>query len=378
MRVAIVGAGPGGALLAWHLAHDGAAVTVFDASHPREKPCGGGVTARALDLLPPPPPDDPLPARFVETCRFESGMGHGVDVPLTRPVAVAARRELDAWILRRAAAAGAQHVSERVTEVDATGRVRTGAGVARVFDVVVGADGAGSLVRRTLLGPTPKERLVMAAGWFARGTAPMAVRFVTDLSGYLWLFPRPDHVGVGICAPLAAVPTKRLLDRLQREVAVSFPALLDDEAPRYAHTIPSPSADPRSILEVAGARWALVGDAAAFADPITGEGIFFALRSAIVLAQTLRESGSPAGYPARALEDFGRELNKAAALRDRFYSPGLARRMIAYARRSRAIRGVLADLVLGEQGYVSLKRRLLRTGPRFLLETAASRLFPAA
>jgi len=371
MKIAVVGAGPGGALLAWHLARDGAEVTVFDASHPREKPCGGGVTARALDLLPPAPPDDPLPARLVATARFESEMGHGVDVPLTRPVAVAARRELDAWILRRAVAAGARHLAERVSEVDGSGRVRA-AGVARAFDVVVGADGAGSLVRRTLLGPTPRERLVMAAGWFARGTAPMAVRFVTDLSGYLWLFPRPDHVGVGICAPLAGVPTKRMLDRLEREVALSFPAMIDDDAQRYAHTIPSPSADPRSILEVAGARWALVGDAAAFADPITGEGIFFALRSAMVLAQTLRESGSPAAYPARALEDFGRELNKAAALRDRFYSPGLARRMIAYARRSRAIRRVLADLVLGEQGYLSLKRRLLRTGPRFLLETAAT------
>src|SRR5207249_278205 len=162
MRVAVVGAGPGGALLAYHLAQDGADVTVFDSSHPREKPCGGGVTARALDLLPPAPAGDPLPARLVTTARFESQMGHGVE-------------------------------------------------------------------------------------------APLAVRFVTDLSGYLWLFPRPDHVGVGICAPLAAVPTRRMLDRLEHEVAVSFPALLDDEAPRYAHTIPSPSADPRSILEVAGA-----------------------------------------------------------------------------------------------------------------------------
>src|SRR5207245_7250705 len=105
MKVAVVGAGPGGALLAWHLARDGASVTLFDASHPREKPCGGGVTARALDLLPPAPPDDPLPVRLVETCRFESGMGEGVEVPLTRPVAVAARRELDAWLLRRAVAA---------------------------------------------------------------------------------------------------------------------------------------------------------------------------------------------------------------------------------------------------------------------------------
>jgi hypothetical protein len=52
--------------------------------------------------------------------------------------------------------------------------------------------------------------------------------------------------------------------------------------------------------------------------------------------------------------------------------------MIAYAARSPAIRGVLADLVLGEQGYLSLKRRLLRSAPRFLLETAAARLFSAA
>jgi flavin-dependent dehydrogenase len=373
-----VGAGPGGALLACHLARDGAAVTVFDASHPREKPCGGGVTARALDLLPPAPTGDPLPARFIEACRFESSMGEGVDVPLRRPVAVAARRDLDAWLLRRAVAEGAVHVAERVTEVDGTGRVRTAAGTARAFDVVVGADGAGSLVRRTLLGPTPKERLVMAAGWFARGTSPMLIRFVPELAGYLWLFPRRGHVGVGICAPLAGVPTKRMLDRLEREVAVSFPALVEDEGGRYAHTIPSPSTDPRSILEIAGPRWALVGDAAALADPITGEGIFFALRSATVLAQTLRETGSPAGYPARAQEDFGRELNKAAALRDRFYSPGLAPRMVAYARRTRAIRSVLGDLVLGEQGYLSLKRRLLRAGPRFLLESAASRIFPAA
>jgi flavin-dependent dehydrogenase len=378
MNIAVVGGGPGGALLSWHLARDGAAVTVFDASHPREKPCGGGVTARALDLLPPAPADDPLPARFVEACRFESSMGEGVDVPLRRPVAVAARRDLDAWLLRRAVAEGAVHVAERVTEVDGTGRVRTAAGTARGFDVVVGADGAGSLVRRTLLGPTPKERLVMAAGWFARGTSPMLIRFVPELTGYLWLFPRPGHVGVGICAPLAGVPTKQMLGRLEREVAVSFPALVEHEGGRYAHTIPSPSADPRSILEIAGARWALVGDAAALADPITGEGIFFTLRSAAVLAQTLRETGSPAGYPARALEDFGRELNKAAALRDRFYSPGLSHRVVAYAGRSRAIRSVLGDLVLGEQGYLSLKRRLLRTGPRFLLESAASRIFPAA
>jgi flavin-dependent dehydrogenase len=366
VRVAVVGAGPAGSLLAWRLARDGGSAVVFDPSHPREKPCGGGLTGKALDLLPPAPPSDPLPARRTASCRFESGDGESVEVGLASPVAVCARRELDAWLLRRAVEAGALHVPERVSSVDASGGVRTSNGRQEAFDLVVGADGAGSLVRRTFLQPTPPPRLYMATGWYARGDSPMLVRFTPGLAGYLWLFPRPDHVGVGICAPLAAIPTRDLVGRLEAEAARHFPALLETDGGRYAHTIPSPSAEPSSILEIAGARWALVGDAASLADPITGEGIYYAMRSALVLADTVRDDGSAVRYPARALEDFGHELLKSAALRERFFAPGFARRMIAFSRRSPAVREVLADLVLGRQGYLGLKRRLLRAGPRFL------------
>jgi len=378
VKVAVVGAGPAGALLAHDLARDGAAVTVFDASHPREKPCGGGLTAKALALLPPAPADDPLPVRWVDACRFESGTGEDVELRLGQPVAVGARRDVDAWILRRAVEAGALHVAERVAAVTADGALRTAAGRSETFDLVVGADGAGSLVRRTFLSPMPRARLTMAAGWFAPGVSPMVVRFTPGLAGYMWLFPRRDHVGVGICAPLGAVPTRSMIGRLEAEVARVFPAFTDPDAERYAHTIPSPSADPSSILEIAGDRWALVGDAGALADPITGEGIYYALRSARVLADILRAQGSPARYPEAGLADFGRDLLKAAAIRDRFYAPGFARRMIDFSARSRAVRDVLADLVLGRQGYVGLKRRLLRAGPRFLWESALSRIRPAA
>jgi flavin-dependent dehydrogenase len=372
MKVAVVGAGPAGALAAGRLARDGASVSIFDASHPREKPCGGGLTAKALRLLPVAPAADPLPVRHVERCRFDSGSGDSVEIDLARPVGIASRLALDGWILRRAVAAGATHVPERVITVDAEGRLCTSAGRDETFDVIVGADGAGSLVRRALLSPTPPSRLMMAAGWFAGGDSEMVVRFTPDLQGYLWLFPRPGHVGVGICAPLARVPTARMLDRLHTEVARAFPALLDQQAPRYAHTIPSPSADPRSILEIGGERWGLLGDAASLADPITGEGIYYALRSAEVLADTLREDGSLRRYPEHALDSFGRELLKAAALHRRFYAPGFARRMVRFAARSGAVRDVLADLVLGEQGYGGLKRRLLRRAPRFAVEYGLS------
>jgi flavin-dependent dehydrogenase len=371
--VAVVGAGPGGALLSYRLARDGAEVSVFDASHPREKPCGGGVTGKALALLPPAPPGDPLPARKVDRCRFESGHSEAVMLPLPRPIAVASRRALDAWLLRRAVEAGARHVPERVVSVDARGALSTAAGRDDRFDLIVGADGAGSLVRRTVLGPIPAARRMMAAGWFAPGSSEMLVRFLPGLAGYLWLFPRPDHVGVGICAPLADLPTRELLARLEHEVARGFPALAREPGGgTYAHTIPSPSADPGSLAGLAGERWALVGDAAALADPITGEGIYSALRSAELLAETLRTDASPRAYAARLVEELGRDLVKAAAIRDRFYAPGFTRRMIACAARSRSISGILADLVLGAQGYLGLKRRLLRVLPRVVWEWTAS------
>jgi flavin-dependent dehydrogenase len=259
-------------------------------------------------------------------------------------------------------------VAERVTAVE-RGCVRT-ASAAWPCDLVVGADGAKSLVRRTFLGPLPPARLAIAAGWFARGGSDMLVRFVPGLAGYLWLFPRPDHVGVGICAPLGAAPTRAIIARLEAEVSRSFPALADEQPPRYAHLIPSPGADAETILEAGGEEYALIGDAAAFADPITGEGLFFALRSAELLAQTLRAGGPPRAYAQRALDDFGRDLLKAAALRERFFAPGFAARMISCARRSAAIRTVLGDLVLGDQGYLTLKRRLLRALPAFAWQMA--------
>lgn len=367
MRVAVVGAGPAGAQAARELALGGARVVLFDPSHPREKPCGGGLTGRALAQLPEPPAGDPLPAREVGSCRFESGQGEAVEVPLRRPVAIASRRELDSWLVRRAVEAGAAFRPERVLEVGGDGRLRTAAGETR-FDVVVGADGTESVVRRRFLGPAPAARLTMSVGWRVRAEAPMLVRFLPGLEGYLWLFPRRDHVSAGACAPLGAVPTRDLWCRLEAEAVGLLPAAAPRQA--YARVIASPSTDPRCLAEVAGERWALVGDAAALADPITGEGLFQALLSGRLLARTLLAGRDPRDYAEALLEGPGRELLRSAALRRRFYAPGFTRRMVRYAERSRAVREVLADLVLGEQGYAGLEGRLLRALPSLVAGSA--------
>jgi flavin-dependent dehydrogenase len=194
----------------------------------------------------------------------------------------------------------------------------------------------------------------------------MVVRFLDGIEGYLWLFPRAGHVGVGIGAPLGNPPTRDLLARLEREVARAFPAMArDEDTPYYAHTIPSPGADGAALREMAGERFALVGDAAAIADPITGEGIFYALRSGQLLAEAIMGGGSPRTYAEMAMEDFGRDLMRAARLYKRFFAPGFTDRMLDYANRSPALSRVIVDLVLGKQDYMSLKRRLVMTLPRF-------------
>src|SRR5690242_611032 len=99
--VAIVGAGPAGSWTAYCLARSGARVTLFDPSHPREKPCGGGVTGRALDVVDGVIPPGTLSsvrikaARFIDTAQGRSAV---VNLPGDRdrpPLVVTSRRDFD-------------------------------------------------------------------------------------------------------------------------------------------------------------------------------------------------------------------------------------------------------------------------------------------
>jgi flavin-dependent dehydrogenase len=107
----------------------------------------------------------------------------------------------------------------------------------------------------------------------------------------------------------------------------------------------------------------LLGDAAGFADPVTGEGIYYALRSAELFADAYL-SGQTETYEARWRADFGRELRRAARMRARFYGRFLGgpftARMIDFARLHPGVRRTLRELVAGDQGYVDLKRTLVR------------------
>jgi geranylgeranyl reductase family protein len=373
MDVAIIGAGPAGCRAAQRLARRGARVTLFDPSHPREKPCGGGVTGRALALVADAVRDARVPVSVIRTARFtDSRRGASAVVPLedrgptsASALLVASRAAFDAALYAAAIRAGAVAEVSRVTRVDVdTGGVRltTARGTHRA-DFVIGADGANSLLRRTMAQPFRRDQLSIATGFFAHGITSdeIVIELLADPPGYIWSFPRPDHLAIGICAEAdAGVTSGALRARTLEWIRATDIAGRAPLAP-YSWPIPSLKASELRALVVAGPRWCLLGDAAGLVDPITREGIFFALASGEWAADALMGGAPERTFAARVHDEAIPELARAARLKAGFFRPAFIGLMMRALQQSPAVRGVMADLIAGRQSYASLKWRLLGT-----------------
>jgi len=389
--VAVVGGGPAGARAAYVLARHGARVTIFDGSHPREKSCGGGVTGRALALV--IDAIDPATvattairrARFTrtfgvgpegQTLRSDLGFSEGqtlrsdlgVSVPLDdAAVVVVSRAVFDAALLAAAEGAGARLVRSRVRDVgvDGSGATLTTAdGGRHRATYLIGADGANSLVRRRVAEAFRRDQLSIATGFFAHGVTSdeIVIELTADPPGYIWSFPRPDHLAIGICAQAdagtGAAPLRAQVAAWIAATGIARGATVEP----YSWPIPSLSARDFEALTLTGARWALTGDAAGLVDPITREGIFFALASGQWIADALLTGSDPAaGYTTHVRDEAIAELARAARLKAVFFRPAFTGLMMRALQGSAAVRSVMADLVAGRQSYATLKWRLLKT-----------------
>jgi flavin-dependent dehydrogenase len=216
--------------------------------------------------------------------------------------------------------------------------------------------------------------------------APTVIAFLPGWAGYAWAFPRLDHISFGIATAQDAFDHKTL-DRMLWDFMVGYyrarageesssrgawarkgdggevESMLRGVAERYAARIPGLAPESFDARRAAGDDWALLGDAAGFADPVTGEGIYYALRSAELFAEAYL-AGDVSAYEAKWRADFGRELRRASKMRRRFYGDfwggPFTDRMVKLARAHPGIRRTLRELVAGDQGYVDLKRTLAR------------------
>jgi geranylgeranyl reductase family protein len=279
--VAVVGAGPAGAAAALAARRAGAEVVLLDAAtFPRDKACGDGIAPYALDVLDrlgvPSPVDGFAP---VPVLRLVSPRGEVVARRADRPAYTVPRRVFDHRLVAAAVAAGADLRRHRVRRVDVRNHhvVLDGVLAARV---VVGADGAGSVIRRALgAAANPDGHLALAIRGYA--PAPPGLpeqRIVTSgrhWPAYAWSFPIGDgtaNVGYGEVLRGQPVTRAHLLDRL----AALLPGVdLDAGTGWRAHHLPLSTRRPPP----GRGRVLLAGDALSLVNPFTGEGIFYAVLS---------------------------------------------------------------------------------------------------
>jgi len=361
----VAGAGPAGAVAARDLARQGARVALVDGSHPREKPCGGGVTGRALELVGVRPKEGPAGGQIIDAVTFEAG-GRSARVPLPDGdyLKVFPRRAFDEALLQQAVAAGATHIPHRVgTITRAADRWQLTAGPTSLSAPwLLGADGPAGVVRKQVFRPFERRQLSIAAGSYVDSveTSEIVIGFVDRPSGYLWSFPRAGHLAVGTCAQASETTTAEMHAVTDRWLD-QYPRAAGRTRERYAWPIPSLESGDVDAEEPAGDGWMLLGDAAGLVDPITREGIFFALRSGMLAAGALGESAPQRVYADAVRDELHDELRRAARLKAGFYRPRFTRLLIDALNQSAPIREVMLNLVAGRQPYRGLKRRLLGT-----------------
>jgi flavin-dependent dehydrogenase len=374
-RVAILGGGPAGAFAAEQLSTAGLDTVLFDEKLAWEKPCGGGLTFKAYNQY-PFLIDNATPKKLVGETVLAAPKARDVTLRLRHPILIYSRFDLNRLMLERAEHAGARIEQARVTEMNRTGngwQLKTKSGSLDA-DFCIVATGARNPLRHVGTELTQSDAMA-ALGYYVPGDREQIdIQFLPKLEGYIWVFPRCGHLSVGICGK--GEPAQSLRKRLEAYMVEK--GIPWKGAAFFSHLLPSLETASWKRNRVAGDGWMAVGDAAGLVDPITGEGLYYAIRSADLAAKALlSEIGDLAGQAYRRMlrRDFAADLEFGSRLAKRvFYGKFLfgsvPARMVQFTRSSPKFASIMQDLFAGSQSYLGLKRRLIENLNGSLLEIA--------
>jgi geranylgeranyl reductase family protein len=272
--VIVVGGGPAGSMTGYRLAEAGASVLLLDkARFPRDKPCGGGLTMRAVHHL--PIDVTPVVEERIDVVELRFRYGDAVVRRSDQPfVWMTQRRRLDAFLLDAARERGVEVMDGVAVKVDEGNVVSVKGGESFAADVIVGADGANGTTGKALgLGGGTRN------GVAYEGNVPYTVipqqryehRVVIEIAdipgGYAWVFPKGDHANVGVGCWQEEGPNIREHLRRACEAHDLEPDQLEN---LRGHRLPLRT----SATRLAGERALVVGDAGGLLDPVSGDGMY--------------------------------------------------------------------------------------------------------
>lgn len=360
----VAGAGPAGSTAARNLARAGARVLLLDrAKFPRDKPCGGGITFRAdeandLDF-------SPVTEREIYGVRVSVRLGRRFDRTSPRLLArMTQRSKLDAFLAEHAAGAGADFrdgIAVRSIDIEATKATVRTEGDVYESPVLIGADGINGVTAKALGLETAGETAVAFEANYPAingDMEPWSRMIGLDLAGipggYAWVFPKGDHLNLGVGGWKYTGPT------LRRELSRLCAYYGFDESRLYGHRgyqLPLRRDDAPVVRGPA----MLAGDAAALVDPLSGEGIWAAFVSGRLAATEAQrflagDARDLTGYQ-RALDDEMRdEIIASKRLQAIFQRlPSFSVLMLKY---NSTFWRYMTEIIRGELTYPQLPKKL--------------------
>ena len=401
-KIIVAGAGPAGAVAARTLASAGVSTLLVDrAAFPRNKPCGGGISVRALRRF--PWLDAALTGvdvHRISRLHLEGPGGAAADLETDDPSVLLIRRvEFDHALVRAAQAAGAQLESGfDIAQVDVSDdevvlQARDGRRLSA--SAVVAADGVHSVIAKRLGVNARWPRSSIAIDMMEetpnatlRADRPdvLWVAYAYDgLDGYSYVFPKTHHVNVGIGCLLShydAHVDAHPYD-LQQEFVASLVGrgVLHGRSDRRHFTpylIPVGGPLPRAHH----GRVLFAGDAGGFVHAVTAEGIYYAMVSGELAARAVisTPTSAEAGVAGRAYDkswrsELGAELADGVLLqRYLFASHDRVARVVHGASGVPALADLLLEFMRGTISYATLRRRMLVRFPMTVFRMARERI----
>jgi len=375
-EVAIVGGGPAGSSCASELAKNDIDVVLFDHSHPREKPCGGAITQRIFE-------DFEIPKnvieRYIDWLILESPAGHKVEIHSDNLGIVVMRKKFDYFLFSQAKKL-IETVEEKVIDIKKDGiywHIKT---TDKSFKtrILVGADGCPSLVRSKVCEPIPKELLGQTFGYhIPHKKEHINKKFKNCLElyligkpylerGYVWVFPKSDYITVGIGSKLGTPQLKeRLHDFLNKHPSAKR-IIFPEKIKPHSHLVPFISDSNFFTKKVSGKNWLLIGDAAGHVNPITVEGIYYAMKGGKLAAKAIINNNLEY-YEKLWRADFGYDLFYGAKLQNLFYNELFLDKVIRLSQKTEEIQNIIADIIASRVPYNKLfKRKIFLNLPKII------------
>ena len=320
INVAIVGAGPAGSNCAYKLAQHGIYPSIFDHSHPREKPCGGLIFSDNAEDLVPSLKKHPIKYSERNSTNIITPSGRTITVHFRKFRMLGfSRSKFDQYLLQLAVNEGANLIDEKVSSVERKHgwwKVNT-ENQSYAVKTLVGADGVNSLIRRNTIGPLSNQDKGVCFGYFAKGieNENITMKFLPAVKGYLWVIPRGENTSIG-----AGTTEIRHFHEVKSEVKAfvnkSYPQA--EKISEWTALMPNIKNTGVFRIPVAGSNWILIGDAAGHVNPISGGGLVYALLDGEMAADTIAEN-QPEMFNKMWFEAYGQSLVRDTKLRGWIY-----------------------------------------------------------